>query len=239
MPLGASFSFMTLSLLIKSKKIFLASLVTLYFFSLGITADLLITYIEKPYKIIPLKNIKDVNSIVVLSGMRQFTQKKQEIIEWMDPDRFFAGVRLFKEGKSKRIIFTDGYSPYYGTELTEGVLNRKDAIYMGIPSEAVLVTGKANNTFQESEELKKLFINKKFLSNEIILITSAFHMKRAKYFFERAGFKVFEYPVDFKSKCLKPKLMHNLICFFPNASSLNISSLVLREILGRFISKVP
>ena len=76
MPLGASFSFMTLSLLIKSKKIFLASLVTLYFFSLGITADLLITYIEKPYKIIPLKNIKDVNSIVVLSGMRQFTQKK-------------------------------------------------------------------------------------------------------------------------------------------------------------------
>ena len=37
------------------------------------------------------------------------------------------------------------------------VPNRKDAILSGIPSQAILVTGKANNTFQESEELKKLF----------------------------------------------------------------------------------
>ena len=37
--------------------------------------------------------------------MRTFTQKNQEVTEWNDPDRFFAGIRLFKKGKSKRIIF--------------------------------------------------------------------------------------------------------------------------------------
>tara|TARA_B100000212_G_scaffold340713_1_gene322031 strand:- start:318 stop:1037 length:720 start_codon:yes stop_codon:yes gene_type:complete len=238
MPLGASFSGIFVSLFLKSKKIFLLSLAFLYFFSLGITSDLLISYIEKPYKIIPLKKVKNTNSIVVLSGMREFIQKKQEVLEWKDPDRFFAAIRLFKEGKSKRIIFTDGYSPFYGTQLTEGILNRKDAISIGIPPRAVMVTGKANNTFEETEQLKKLFEKKKFLSNEIILITSAFHMKRAKNLFERAGFKVLEFPVDFKSKCIKPKLMYNLICLLPDSGSLYKSSFVIREIIGRFYYKI-
>ena len=238
MPLGASFSGILISLIIKSNKLLLASLSILYFFSIGFTSDLLISYVENPYEIIPLKNLNNANSIVVLGGMRTFTQKNQEVTEWNDPDRFFAGIRLFKKGKSKRIIFTDGYNPFYKSEITEGFLNRKDAIALGVPGSAVFITGKAKNTFQESEELRKLFNKKKFLSNEIILITSAFHMKRAKRLFERTGFKVLEFPVDFKTKCSKPKLIHNAICFIPNANSLNHSSLALREILGRFIYKV-
>ena len=238
MPLGASFSGILISILIKSKKLFLVSISILYFFSLGITSDLLISYVENPYKLIPSKDIKNANSIVVLGGMREFTYKNQDVTEWLDPDRFFAGIRLFKEGKGKRIIFTDGYSPFYKTQLTEGILNRKDAISIGIPSNHVLVTGKANNTFQESKELKKLFKKKNFLTNEIILVTSAFHMKRAKYIFEREGFKVVEFPVDFKSKCLKPNLVNNIICFFPKSASLDNSSIALREILGRLIYKV-
>ena len=235
MPLGVSFSGILLSLLIKSKKLLLASLSILYVFSLGVTSDLLISYVENPYEIIPLKNVKNSNSIVILSGMRNFTQKKNEVTEWNDPDRFFAGIRLYNQGKSERIIFTDGYNPFYGDQLTEGRLNRKDAISIGIPSSAVFITGKAKNTLQESQELRKLFNKKQFFSNEIILVTSAFHMKRAKKLFERAGFEVLEFPVDFKEKCLKPKLMHNVICFLPNVNSLNYSSIAIREIIGRLI----
>ena len=33
---------------------------------------------EKPYEIIPLKDVKKANSIVVLGGIRKFTEKKQE-----------------------------------------------------------------------------------------------------------------------------------------------------------------
>ena len=237
MPLGASFSGILLSILLKSKKLFFASLSTLYFFSIGVTSDFLISYVENPYEMIPLKDVKNANSIVVLAGMRSFTQKRQEVIEWQDPDRFFAGIRLFKQGKSKRIIFTNGYEPFFGNQISEGVLNRKDAISMGIPSRAVIITGKANNTYQESKELRKLFNKEKFLSNEITLITSAFHMKRAKKLFERAGFEVFEFPVDFKQKCLKTKLKHSVMCFIPNDDYLSYSSLALREILGRIIYK--
>ena len=237
MPLGASLSGILLSILLKSKKLFFASLSILYFFSLGVTSDFLISYVENPYEMIPLKDVKNANSIVVLAGMRSFTQKRQEVIEWQDPDRFFAGIRLFKQGKSKRIIFTNGYEPFFGNQISEGVLNRKDAIFMGIPSDSVLITGKAKNSYEESVELRKLFNKEQFLSNEIILITSAFHMKRAKKLFERAGFEVFEFPVDFKEKCLKTKLEYNVMCFIPNVKKLSASSLALREILGRIIYK--
>lgn len=76
-------------------------------------------------------------------------EKNQEDTEWLDPDRFFAGIRLLKEGKGKRIIFTDGYSPFYKMQLKEVVLKRKDAISIAIYSSKVLVTGKANNTFKD------------------------------------------------------------------------------------------
>ena len=38
------------------------------------------------------------------------------------------------------------------------------------------------------------------LKPHIILITSAYHMKRAKTIFQRRGFIVTPYPVDFQSK---------------------------------------
>ncbi len=238
MPLGASFLGITIALLLRSKKLFLKSFIFLYFFSMGLTSDLLISYVEKPYKILPVKNIIDADSVVVLGGMRELNDINKEIIEWNDPDRFFAGLKVYKEGKAKRIIFTDGYNPFFGKNVTEGVLNKRDAISMGISEEAIMITGKARNTQEESQELRKLFDKNKFLDNEIILITSAFHMKRAKRLFERSGFKVFEFPVDFKPKCLKKKLRDNLFCLLPRASSLNHSSTALREIIGRVFYQI-
>lgn len=239
MPLGLTFIGFILSLLLKSKKILFGSFAILYFFSIGVTADFLISYLEKPYKMVPLKKIKNADSIVVLGGYRVLTQNNQEVIEWNDPDRFFAGVRLYKEGKAKRLIFTDGYSPDLGTNFSEGFLNRNQAVSLGIPPNAIMITGKANNTFQESQQLRKLFNKNKLLSNEIILITSAYHMKRSKNLFERANFKVLEFPVDFKPKnCSNIKLIYKINCLLPQANKLRTSSLMVREIIGRLIYKI-
>ena len=238
MPLSVTLLGFIFSLLLKSKKIFFGSFAILYFFSTGLTADFLISYVEKPYKMIPIKKIKKANSIVILGGMRVLTQKNQDLIEWSDPDRFFAGIKLYKEGKAKRIIFTDGYSPFSGINVSEGLFNRKDAIAVGIPPNSIMITGKANNTFQESRELRKLFNKNNFLNNEIILVTSAFHMKRAKNLFQRADFKVVEFPVDFEPKCLKKKFVHNIFCLLPNVVSLKNSSMALREIMGRVFYRI-
>ena len=67
-------------------------------------------------------------------------------------------------------------------------------------------------------------------SNSIILVTSAFHMKRAKKLFERRGFNVTAYKVDYKT-APAPKL--NFISLIPSANSLLKTEIAFREILGR------
>jgi len=68
------------------------------------------------------------------------------------------------------------------------------------------------------------------LGNKIILVTSAFHMPRARVLFEKEGFEVIPYPVDFKS--LNPD-SHTFMDYLPNGQSLAKIELGLREVMGR------
>ncbi len=61
----------------------------------------------------------------------------------------------------------------------------------------------------------------------ILLVTSALHMPRSKWSFERAGFKVIPAPTNFTPQ--KPLIFNS---FIPNAHSLKLSSQVIHEWLG-------
>ena len=47
------------------------------------------------------------DGIVVLSGGRHLPPGNTKIIEWHDPDRFIAGIDLYKENKSNRLILQE------------------------------------------------------------------------------------------------------------------------------------
>ena len=117
--------------------------------------------------------------------------------------------------------------PYNITKLSEGDILKKYAIEYGINSEDILVTKDALNTFEESEAVHELLGENK----SIILVTSAFHMKRAKKIFQQKGFNVTAYKVDYKTA---PIVKVNFINLIPSASSLYKTEIGFREILGRF-----
>ena len=107
---------------------------------------------------------------------------------------------------------------------------------MGIPKKDLFTTYPVSNTFQEAKAIKKL-LNDEIPSSQkkVILVTSAFHMNRAKRVFEREGITVLPYPVDFKSnKSFFPSLQNPLM-WVPQSSSLNRSTRAIREIIGRII----
>ena len=82
--------------------------------------------------------------------------------------------------------------------------------------------------------MKKVLLLKKLIPNNssIILVTSAFHMHRSKYLFEKQGFKVIPFPVDFKSSTTKI----SIFSFLPNlGSNKKKHHYLLRENIGRFI----
>jgi uncharacterized SAM-binding protein YcdF (DUF218 family) len=175
----------------------------------------------------PISAIDSADAIVVLSGMLEINEVGDSTyIEWGDPDRFFGGMTLFKAGKAQKLVFTGGKMPWDKAEKTEGEGLKEYAISNGIPSEKIFVSKDVENTADEAVAVKELISP----SKRIILVTSAYHMYRAKWLFEKQGFIVIPYKVDFKSERNKEI---TIIDYFPNADNLKTTEMGIRELLGR------
>ncbi len=237
-PLGIVIILLIFFIFRKKTRFIYSSLLFLIVFSNGIISNSLLKLIEFPWKRLDYSNINYADGIVVLSSGRHLPPGNTNIIEWEDPDRFFAGIKLYKENKSNRLIFTGGVNPLSSNLPPEGDIYINEAISMGIPKEDLFTTYPVFNTLQEAKAIRKL-LNKELTSyqNKIILVTSAFHMKRAKKVFEREGIKVIPFPVDFKSEKNFSSILKNPIKWMPSASHLKQSSMAIREIIGRIIYK--
>lgn len=169
--------------------------------------------------------MQPADAIVVLSGMTHSIRTEKGVIsEWNDPDRFFGGMELIKAKKAPVIIFTKGKLPWkFGAHESE--LLYSTAIDMGVDARQILVTGEVENTEDESREVKKIMESK---GNRIILVTSAYHMRRAKITFDNKDLDVQPYPVDFKlgEYALTP------MDFIPNPGSLAVTEKCVKEWIG-------
>ncbi len=208
-------------------------IVFLWIFSIGFVADLLWKIVEYPWQRIDYSEAPMADAIIVLSGggISQ-APGKTYVYEWGDPDRYFAGISLYKKKKAPKLFFTGGTNPYSQNSIDEGTLYKEHAISLGIPIDAIFVTNKVINTKQEATEIRRN-LNQINSSSKILLVTSAFHMKRAKKLFERQDFIVYPFPVDFKTS--KFSSWQSPYKWMPNSHSLYMSSKALRELIGRTI----
>ena len=95
-----------------------------------------------------------------------------------------------------------------------------------MPSEKIFVTKDVENTADEAVAVKELISP----SKSIILITSAYHMYRAKRLFEKQGFEVIPYKVDYKAAG-NSKI--TLMGYLPSAWNIELTETGIREIIGR------
>lgn len=103
---------------------------------------------------------------------------------------------------------------------------REYAISNGIASEKIFVTKVVEKTADEAVAVKEL-INS---SKRIILVPSAYHMYRAKKIFEKQGFEVIPYEVDYKAV---GENIINIMNFLPSTGSLELTETGFRELIGR------
>ncbi len=201
----------------------------LYVGSMPLVADALFRQIESDEVKLTTQDTPKADAIVVLGGMLLWVQSKQGLVtEWSDPDRFFAGVELMAAQRAPILIFTGGKVPWdLGLE-AEGHVLKRYAQRLNIPAEKIWVTSEVQNTEQEAREVGKLLLTPDGERKKIILVTSAFHMKRAEMLFAKVGLEIFAYPVDFKSShtALTP------MSFLPNVSALATTDAAIRESLG-------
>ena len=239
LPLGLSILLLGCYFFSKSKIYLFFAFSILLIFSNGICSALLWKFVESPWKRINPNEVDVADAIVVLSGGgRTISSKTSKIFEWNDPDRFFAGLSLFGKNRSKNLIFTAGFNPYNKFLTSEGNLYKQEAIKFGIPEENIYITGPVKNTLEEVKEIKNLIKGRlSFEKPKIILVTSAYHMKRAKNLIIKENIDVIPYPVDFRSEIIDVDFLLNPLNWIPNSKHLSSSSSALRELIGRIAYK--
>ena len=227
MPIMAFMSLIFVGIYFNKKKVVYITLVVFYIISTPFFSKHFFKIVEGQYNSTPLVEINKADAIVVLGGTLKINEfRDQHNVEWSDADRFFGGIKIYQAKKSDLIVFTGAKMPFSKTKLSEGEILKKYAIGYGVNPEDILVTDEVFNTVDESEAVYDLIGENK----NIILVTSAFHMKRAEALFEKKGFSVTSFKVDYKTP---PVIKLNIFNILPNAVALSDTETAFRELLGR------
>jgi len=218
----------------RSRLLVLLGVTIIYIASIPLVAGPLFHFIEDGQERLLAADMKPADAIVVLSGMLRAPRGNARITEWGDPNRFFAGIELFKAGKAPILIFTGGWVPWEPDAPPEGEVLMKFARDFNVPENAMRVTGKVSNTAEEAKAVGALIRDAHLSGSKekptILLVTSAFHMRRARSLFERSGMEVIPFPVDFKGSATKQM---TLMDFLPSGASLSGTEAAIRELYGR------
>ena len=216
-----------IGLIRNKKKLIYIAIGILYILSTPIFSNNFFKLVEGSEYRKPISAIDSADAIVVLSGMLEINEVGDSTyVEWGDPDRFFGGIDLYKAGKDQKLVFTGGKMPWDKAKKTEGEVLKDYSISNGIPAEKIFVTKDVENTAEEAVAVKEL-INP---SKRIILVTSAYHMYRAKRLFEKKGFEVMPFYVDYKVAGNSKVTLMDLL---PSAINLELTESGIRELIGR------
>lgn len=228
LPIGVLLLLLTLAFTLRSRKIVGVTALLLYLLSMPLVSNGLMRLAEDFQSPRLISDMPAADTIVVLSGMLTHIKRPDGglMTEWQDPDRFFAGVALWKAGKAPTLTFTAGIVRWKSLAPPEGEIFRDYAVQMGVPADRIVVTPPIETTEDEAREVSRLVQP----GQQIILVTAASHMPRAKQLFTRAGVSVLPYPVDFRSGPLEEISVMDMI---PSASSLYGTEIALRELMGR------
>ena len=167
------------------------------------------------------------DAIVVLGGGMLFHEKCGASEMASAADRVWTGAKLYKAGKAGKIICT-------GSEIERGTLPL--LVDFGVPKEAVHWYDDARNTEEEARLMSKtLAVDGE--KPKILLVTSAWHMNRAKFLFEKAGLDVVPCPGDFEMSCISERNV-KFSDFIPEPWIFMYNAAAVREWVGIWAYRV-
>lgn len=144
--------------------------------------------------------------------------------------RLVTAVRVQRMTGLPMII--SGGAAYSGTR-TEAPVVARIAADLGVPSEKIIIEEKSRDTFENARYTAAICKQQRI--RKIILVTSAFHMKRSLLLFRKAGLDAVALPADITSWKGMRTAWHD---FLPTAAALSGSSTALREYLGLFFYRL-
>ncbi len=200
-----------------------AGIVLLYGLSLNPVADRLIRPLEAHYRPLPEGPVK-ADAIVVLGGGARD-------LSWVptgpEPsegslERLVAAVQLARKHHLPLVITGGSGEPMPGA-VREADAMADAAIRLGFPARDIVIEDRSRNTWENAEAVQKLLPGR-----TLVLVTSAFHMRRAARMFKKQGFSVLPSPAGYRSQTRQGSYTD----YLPQAAALATSSTAVAEYLS-------
>ncbi len=227
LPVGLSVVLGLAAICTRRRALGIAAVVVLCAASMPVTGNLLIWPLERSYPQLSPEECVPADAVVVLGGGSDPGYGKARI-DWSEAaDRFEGGMDVFATGRVGKLVFTRGKMPWSDGP-DEGMRLREEALRRGVPAGSIVLTdGDAGNTADEAREVRRLVSRHGW--RKLILVTSAYHMRRAMRLFSPAAPQVIAYPVDYHCG---GNLVADWTSWMPQANGLSTSEDALREYFG-------
>ena len=183
-------------------------------------------YLEKDYLV--QQEISNIDNIIVLAGSENInlTNVTKKLNLNNGSERLIASIKLANENKNAKIYFLGGDGNLQKHEIDETTVAKNFYNDVSFDTNRVNFINNTRNTIENLTELKKIID----LDKSNVLITSAFHMKRAMLIAKQLNITVKPYAVDFRHGD-----HFSFINFYQNfgiSGNLRSADLFFREIIG-------
>jgi uncharacterized SAM-binding protein YcdF (DUF218 family) len=199
----------------------------LYVCSTALFADFLMGTLERDFRPRAMSVMGEADAIVVLGGATRGDTHMGTLPDLnQQADRLVHAAVLYKAGKAPLLVLSGGSS---GHARPEAQLMRETLAVMGVPERAMLLEGASRDT-HDNALYTAVVLNGKGV-RKILLVTSAFHMRRAAALFEAQGFEVVPSPTDYQRLVAAPVLPR----WLPSVDDLARTTIALREYAGFWV----
>lgn len=164
------------------------------------------------------------DAIILLGGLtdEDVTRENGQPAYNDNVERVLMSHRLLRDGKARFVVPSGGSG--------EAALMGEQLRDWGIEAERIVVEDRARNTRENA--VFSAAIAKERGWRKLLVVTSAFHMKRSIECFNAMGLELDTYPVDYRA------LRSPRTWLQPRAHFFAVSAAMIRELFGRFIYRL-
>ncbi len=230
-PLTQVLLLLTIGLLLVWKRfrrsavlVFALSTLWLWLASTSFVASFLMVQLERDFPPIAAQNLPEADVIVLLGGAIRGEVSSDTLADMSGVgDRLIFAVAAYKAGRAQTIVVTGGAKEGF---VPEAKLMRDILVTLGVPAEAIVMEVRNRVTFDNTRFTRHTLAAMEVKS--VLLVTSAFHMRRALLVFDTLGFELIPAPTDFQ--VLKGEF--SLWDFLPNVKALQRTTWAMHEFAG-------
>lgn len=179
-------------------------------------------------------NSSQCKYIVVLGGMSSHYQPANRVQFAQSADRLMQAMMLTRQNEVEKLIISGGSANILLKQRPEGAVLKEFLTQWSLPDSILAIDSLSRNTYENALYTAQMFDSLKMEKN-ITLVTSAWHMPRAKRCFEKQGFKVSPVGADamwpFESLTIGDVII-------PSAAVLQKWDLLIKEWVGMTVYKI-